>query len=52
MAQVRRVKRTLELDDSLPMLAAVERANEVVGREPEGPLHQQLDQLCSDLGLS
>ena len=49
--RVERVKVELELDPDLPLLAAVQQANELMGLEDAGSLTEQLSALLAAMGL-
>ena len=46
-----RVRAKLELDDALPMVKAIEKANAAAGLTAEGPLPAQVDRLLAALQL-
>ena len=50
--QIGKIKEVLQLDASLPMLAAVKEANLMVGIEPQGQLPTQVATLLVALELA
>ena len=49
--KLQRVRAKLELDDALPMVKAIEKANAAAGLTAEGPLPAQVDRLLAALHL-
>ena len=50
--KVAKIKTALELDDALVMGEAIAQANEMMGKEPDGPMPAQVEVLMRELKLS